>query len=577
MKILSFSILLIATLAINVDELSAGGFKGGGRVGGGASRGGGGGRPASMPHMGGGGISRPSMPSPRPSVSRPSVSQPSVSRPNIGRPNVPATRPTLPTSRPNLPNISGGMKPSRPATGNRPSTLPGNIAGNRPSTLPGNLGGNRPSTLPGKLPGTKPSFPSLGGGGGRPSTLPGVGNRPGTLPGNINRPSPGDLGDFLGIPGGLNPSNRPGGINRPSTLPGKLPDIANRPTTLPGQTRPGGNLAGSNRPANRPTTLPARPINLPTGVAGRPGMNSRPINIGNINVGNTLINNRPSWANIDNNRISSINNRWQSQVGGLHAWATTYPGRVGYWNSWGNNVRGHWHGYGNHNRWFAGDWWYGHPGGVCHWHYYHRFNNYPWNYWWRRPTWAVASSWFAWSAPPNVWSQPIYYDYGTGGNVTYENNNVYISGEPVATSSEFAESAAALATVEPPASDEQAEAAEWLPLGTFALSTSEADIEPTRVVQLAVDKSGIVSGTLYNRETDQADAIQGRVDKETQRVAFRIGESETIVAETGIYNLTQDEVPLLVHFGTDRVENYVLVRLEQSEDSDTENTDQAGE
>jgi hypothetical protein len=306
---------------------------------------------------------------------------------------------------------------------------------------------------------------------------------------------------------------------------------------------------------------------LPTGIPGRPGSNNRPINIGNINVGNSVINNRPTWVNIDNNRINSINNRWQTQMGGLHGWAATNPARIGFWNSWGNNVRGRWPGHANHNRWFAGNWWYAHPSGVCRWHYYHRFNNYPWNYWWRRPTWLVASRWFTWSAPPAVWSQPIYYDYGTGGNVTYQNNNVYVSGEQVASAGEFAESAAALATVEPPASEEQAQAAEWLPLGTFALSTHESDVEPTRIVQLAVDQTGIVSGTFYNLETDQADAIQGRVDKDTQRVAFRMGESDTVVAETGIYNLTQDEAPLLVHFGSERVENYVLVRLESTDEA----------
>lgn len=98
-------------------------------------------------------------------------------------------------------------------------------------------------------------------------------------------------------------------------------------------------------------------------------------------------------------------------------------------------------------------------------------------------------------------------------------------------------------------------------------------MEPTRVLQLAVDKSGIISGTLYNRETDQADAVQGRVDKNTQRVAMRFGSTDEIVAETGLYNLTQDEAPLLVHFGKDRVENDVLVRLKEPEDSSEARTD----
>lgn len=73
--------------------------------------------------------------------------------------------------------------------------------------------------------------------------------------------------------------------------------------------------------------------------------------------------------------------------------------------------------------------------------------------------------------------------------------------------------------------------------------------------------------------TDQAIAVQGQVDKDTQRVAFRIGESEDIVVETGLFNLTQDETPVLVHFGSEKVENWLLVRLEQPDDPTQEQPD----
>lgn len=596
--------LCLAAISWPATFAEAGGFKGGGRGGGmsrggGAARGGAAARPASMPHMGGG--ARPAMPTQRPSVSRPSVSPRPSQRPSMPstRPSMPTTRPSLPNTRPNVPTTrpstrpsvpstrpslpSGGLKPSWPPTANRPSTLPGNLpnrpanGGNRPTTLPGNLpsrpgtggdrpgtlpsrpgtGGGRPSTLPGNLPnrpgnggerpGTLPNRP--GTGGDRPTTLPSNrpgsrpslpnmgGGRPATLPGH-GRPSAGDLGDFLGIDGGLRPDQ-----------PGRFPGLGNRPA------RPGNTPGIVNRPANRPSTLPV-------GIPPRPGANKRPINIGNIHVGNTVINNRPTWANINSRELTTINNRMRTQVGSLQGWNTRYPARIGYWNHWGGSVRTRWNGYHYHNHWFTGNWWIAHPAGVCSWHYYHRFNSYPWNYWWRRPAWPATAAWFTWSAPPTVWAEPAYYDYGSGGNVTYENNNVYINGSEVATAVQFAQSAADLATVAPPANDAQAEQAEWLPLGTFALSTAESDVEPTRIVQLAVDKTGIIAGTMVNRDTDQADAIQGQVDKDTQRVAFRIGESDTVVAETGLYNLTQDEAPLLVHFGTERTEDYLLVRLD---------------
>jgi hypothetical protein len=39
-----------------------------------------------------------------------------------------------------------------------------------------------------------------------------------------------------------------------------------------------------------------------------------------------------------------------------------------------------------------------------------------------------------------------------------------------------------------------------------------------------------------------------------------------VVVESGLYNLTNDEVPVLVHFGPDRQEPRTLIRLKQPED-----------
>src|SRR5437764_9490493 len=130
---------------------------------------------------------------------------------------------------------------------------------------------------------------------------------------------------------------------------------------------------------------------------------------------------------------------------------------------------------------------------------------------------------------------------------------------PIATAADYAASAAELAAVPTPANPDAA--TDWLPLGTFALSESETDKDPARVVQLAVDKDGIVSGTMFNKTTSQTYPIQGRVDKETQRVAFTIGDAKDVVFETGIYNLTQQQTPILVH-GEGREETYLLLRLE---------------
>ncbi len=288
-----------------------------------------------------------------------------------------------------------------------------------------------------------------------------------------------------------------------------------------------------------------------------------------------MINNRPSWANINNSTNVNINNRWNSALVGPNRanWARPPANRLSYWHGWGNGVRNNWGYYHRHNNWFNSAWWGRHYYPVGRWNYYHGFYRHPWRYWWRVPTYAALTNWFIWSAPANVWSQPVYYDYGTGGNVVYQDNSVYVGGTEVASADDFAASAMDLATAPPPESDEQADDAEWMPLGTFAVSTSEEDTNPSMVIQLAVNREGIISGSLYNIDTDEAQAVQGQVDKDTQRVAFRIGENEDFVAETGLYNLTQEEVPLLVHFGTERTENYLLIRLDAPEGEDDDSSD----
>ncbi len=311
-----------------------------------------------------------------------------------------------------------------------------------------------------------------------------------------------------------------------------------------------------------------RPGTGPT-VANRPIYN-RPPNIAH----NTVINTRPSWVNINQAQVASIHNNWHNAIVrpgvrpgvGLVGWQRGHPDRVNYWRGWGNSVRNNWGGYRNHSNWFSYNWWNGHPHAFGGWHYSWAFNRFPASYWWRRPSWPAFATWFTWGALPVVWTNPIYYDYGPGGNVVYQDNGVFVGGEFVGTPAEFAQSAADLATVPPPPDETVAQNDEWMPLGTFAMSTNENDVNSQRVLQLAVDRNGVISGTLFNQQTNTTKTVQGQVDKQTQRVAFRIGENDNVVAETGLYDLSQNEAPLLVHFGPDKVENYLLVRLDAPPD-----------
>ncbi len=289
-----------------------------------------------------------------------------------------------------------------------------------------------------------------------------------------------------------------------------------------------------------------------------------------------MIHNRPSWVNQNNINNITINNQWNNAFlrPSRPNWWVRPVGRPDRWNTWGFNVRHGWNHWGYYNNWFTNSWWHGHYHSLPGWHYGYWFNRYPSYYWWRRPAWTPLAAWFTWTAAPQVvWQQPVYYDYGPQGNVQYQNNVVYVGGQPVASAASYAMTAAELATVPPPESEEQAEAEEWMPLGTFAVSSSEQDVDPNRVLQLAVSKTGIISGALFNSSTDAAQGVQGKVDPNTQRVAFRVGENENVVVETGLGNLTQNEAAALVHYGPDRQETWLLVRLDNPDDPEAPATE----
>jgi hypothetical protein len=272
---------------------------------------------------------------------------------------------------------------------------------------------------------------------------------------------------------------------------------------------------------------------------------------------------RPSWQNLQPGQINNIHNQWNVAVNNrqnnFHQWNQLHPDRFHYWNGWGAGVRHGWNTLPAHRPWFTGSWWNNHHFAHGWWHY--GYLNRPWGYWWGVSTWPAIATWFT----PWGWNQDnyYYYDYGSEGNVDYEGSRVYIDGQDVCSADEFAQSAADLASVEPPADDQQAAEADWLPLGTFSLSTSPDDTDFTRLIQLAVNKEGIISGTLYNTKTDRTATLQGKVDKETQRVAIMNVDRPEVVIETGLYNLTQDEAPAVIHFGTSKSEQALLVRLEE--------------
>jgi hypothetical protein len=174
--------------------------------------------------------------------------------------------------------------------------------------------------------------------------------------------------------------------------------------------------------------------------------------------------------------------------------------------------------------------------------------------------WATAAAiggWFSWGA-----AAPVYYDYGE--NVYYEDNVVYYGDQQVATAEEYTEQAQEIATSAPEVGAET----EWMSLGVFALTPdvqSASSGEPTIFLQLVLSKEGVINGTVQNTTVDESQQIEGAVDQESKRAAWVISGKTSPIMETGIYNLTKDDAPALLHFSDGQTQQWLLVRLDEPE------------
>jgi hypothetical protein len=167
---------------------------------------------------------------------------------------------------------------------------------------------------------------------------------------------------------------------------------------------------------------------------------------------------------------------------------------------------------------------------------------------WAIATWPYASAYCGYSG------EPIYYDYG--GNLAYDEGLVYADDSVIATAPEYYAQAEQIA-----ASGAEAKNEEWMPLGVFAVIAEEGQTQTDKIVQLAINREGIIRGNFQDMLTDVVTPITGALDKQTQRVSLKIQGNDSLVVETGLYNLTNDEAPVLVHFNRDRSEGRIFVRL----------------
>jgi hypothetical protein len=282
-------------------------------------------------------------------------------------------------------------------------------------------------------------------------------------------------------------------------------------------------------------------------------------NRGNFNNGN--------WSQ-DANRYGSVN---RSQVnnflglptdGGLGGASSAYANRgLGSGQAIAN--------YGTHP--FSQTWAHSQGQNVQNWASNHPEATQAWNNakgnWAWSPYGADAGLWAAgaWGAAgwPTLdnwlgWGDSTYYPYDYGDNITYNGNNVYYNSQPAGTVEQYYQSASDLAATAPASSGNNSQ---WLPLGIFGLVESDSKT-PSRTFQLAVDKQGTVRGNSTDQYGNML-PLQGAVDKRTQRVCWTVGTDKTTVYDTGLYNLTKNESPILVHTGPKATVQDMLVRLKK--------------
>ncbi len=118
-------------------------------------------------------------------------------------------------------------------------------------------------------------------------------------------------------------------------------------------------------------------------------------------------------------------------------------------------------------------------------------------------------------------------------------------------------------TVAKPAPEEQ----DWLPMGTFAILDDLSKKESGKVLQVATNKKGEIRGNYVNEATGQSQAVVGAVDSKSQRVAFRFADDDKTVMECGLWNLTQESVPLLIHYSDTETVQKTMIRLTKPEET----------
>lgn len=189
--------------------------------------------------------------------------------------------------------------------------------------------------------------------------------------------------------------------------------------------------------------------------------------------------------------------------------------------------------------------------------------------WGGEDLWSALASW--WHLPANV--DPVEYDYGN--NIVYQGTRVTTGAygnELIASSTDYYTQAENLANygVETSASIHNLAVAKsvfptkdgWRPLGVYSL-VQDDQTHSTRMFQLAVNQAGQIRGNSYDVLKQLTEPVFGHVDKQNMRAAWTVGNNRTVVYDTGVGNLLQNQSPILIHLSKEKTEQLSLVRMQE--------------
>lgn len=186
--------------------------------------------------------------------------------------------------------------------------------------------------------------------------------------------------------------------------------------------------------------------------------------------------------------------------------------------------------------------------------------------WGQLPHQPFTPAWY--SAHPNVWQ------------ATHPHADLFVAATAVGLAGWLAVPYAAVsttaystggtseATASPPQEPLPAEPTEtaapgdeaWMPLGVFALRSAK-EPQANLVLQMAVNREGVLRGSQFHTGTQTAENVTGAVDKQSLLAVWRVGEDRQTAFETTLGDLTKIEGGLTLRFSDGRREDWKLIQI----------------